>query len=223
MRNFVTMSTKDILEHTTTLNIPVLGMSCAGCASSVEESIAELPGVKEAFVNYASQTLKVTYLPETVQPKVLQRAVQAAGYDLILDEVNGVAKQEEVQRNAYAALKKRLIWAAILTLPIVILGMFMMDLPYANFIMLALSTPVLFLFGKSFFFNAFKQAVHLRANMDTLVALSTGTAYVFSTFNTLFPEFWHTRGLHPHVYFEAAAVVIVFIMLGKVLEAGARN
>ena len=222
MRNFVNMSTKDISEHTTTLNIPVLGMSCAGCASSVEESIAELPGVKEALVNYASQTLKVTYLPETVEPKVLQRAVQDAGYDLILDEVYGVAKQEEVQRNAYADLKKRLIWATILTLPIVILGMFMMDLPYANFVMLALSTPVLFLFGRSFFVNAFKQALHLRANMDTLVALSTGTAYLFSTFNTLFPEFWHARGLHPHVYFEAAAVVIVFIMLGKVLEAGAK-
>jgi Cu2+-exporting ATPase len=222
MRNFVNMSTKDISKHTTTLNIPVLGMSCAGCASSVEESIAELPGVKEALVNYASQTLKVTYLPETIQPKTLQQAVQDAGYDLILDEVNGVAKQEEVQRHAYGALKKRLIWAAILTIPIVIIGMFMMDLPYANFIMLALSTPVLFLFGRSFFVNAFKQALHLRANMDTLVALSTGTAYLFSTFNTLFPGFWHHRGLHPHVYFEAAAVVIVFIMLGKVLEAGAK-
>lgn len=216
------MSIKGIAEQTTTLNIPVLGMSCAGCASSVEESIAELPGVKEALVNYASQTLKVTYQPETVQPATLLQAVRNAGYDLILDEVNGISRQEEVQHDAYAVLKNRLIAAATLTFPIVILGMFMMDWPFVNYIMLALSTPVLFLYGRSFFVNAFKQANHLRANMDTLVALSTGTAFLFSTFNTLFPEFWHARGLHPHVYFEAAAVVIVFIMLGRVLEAGAK-
>jgi Cu2+-exporting ATPase len=222
MRNFDHMKATDATKHTATLNLPVLGMSCAGCASSVEESIAELPGVEEALVNYASQTLKVTYLPETIQPKTLQQAVQNAGYDLILDEVNGAAKQEEIQRDANVTLKKRLTSAAILSFPIVILGMFMMDLPYANFIMLALSTPVLFFYGRSFFVNAYKQALNLRANMDTLVALSTGTAYLFSTFNTLFPEFWYARGLHPHVYFEAAAVVIVFIMLGKVLESGAK-
>ena len=222
MRNFDHMKATDATKHTATLNLPVLGMSCAGCASSVEESIAELPGVEEALVNYASQTLKVTYLPETIQPKTLQQAVQNAGYDLIVDEVNGAAKQEEIQRDANVTLKKRLTSAAILTFPIVILGMFMMDLPYANFIMLALSTPVLFIYGRSFFVNAYKQALNLRANMDTLVALSTGTAYLFSTFNTLFPEFWYARGLHPHVYFEAAAVVIVFIMLGKVLESGAK-
>lgn len=222
MRNFDHMKATDATKHTATLNLPVLGMSCAGCASSVEESIAELPGVEEALVNYASQTLKVTYLPETIQPKTLQQAVQNAGYDLILDEVNGAAKQEEIQRDANVTLKKRLTSAAILTFPIVILGMFMMDLPYANFIMLALSTPVLFFYGRSFFVNAYKQALNLRANMDTLVALSTGTAYLFSTFNTLFPEFWYARDLHPHVYFEAAAVVVVFIMLGKVLESGAK-
>jgi len=88
--------------------------------------------------------------------------------------------------------------------------------------MFALSTPVLFFFGQSFFKNAYKQALHGRANMDTLVALSTGTAYLFSVFSTFYPSFWHSRGLHPHVYFEAAAVIIVFIMLGKVLESGAK-
>jgi Cu2+-exporting ATPase len=222
IRNFVDMKANKSMEHTSTLNIPVTGMSCAGCAASVEQSIADLPGVNEALVNYASQTLKVTYQPDFVKPESLKQAVQDAGYDLILDEVNGLEKQQEIQRDAYVSLKRRLIFAVILTIPIVILGMFMMDLPYANFIMLALSTPVLFIFGRSFFANAFKQALHLRANMDTLVALSTGTAFLFSTFNTFYPEFWHRRGLHPHVYFEAAAVVIVFIMLGKVLEAGAK-
>lgn len=209
-------------ENTSTLNLPVLGMSCAGCAHSVEQSLATLPGVEEASVNYASQTLKVTYNPKTVAPQVMQRAVQDAGYDLILDDVNGATKQEEVQKQDYENLKRRLVYAAVLTLPIVVIGMFMMNLPFANYIMFALATPVLFFYGQSFFRNAYKQALHGRANMDTLVALSTGTAYIFSTFNTFFPAFWHKRGLHPHVYFEAAAVIIVFIMLGKVLEAGAK-
>jgi len=208
--------------NTTTLNLPVLGMSCAGCAHSVEERVATLPGVEEASVNYASQTLKLSYQPKSLQLELLQKAVQDAGYDVILDNVNGAQKQEEVQEQEYLSLKRRLIFSAVLTIPIVILGMFMMNLPYANFIMFTLSTPVLFLFGRSFFKNAYKQALHSRANMDTLVALSTGTAYLFSAFNTFYPSFWHSRGLHPHVYFEAAAVIIVFIMLGKVLESGAK-
>jgi Cu2+-exporting ATPase len=207
---------------TTTLNLPVLGMSCAGCAHSVEERVATLPGVEEASVNYASQTLKLSYQPKSLQLELLQKAVQDAGYDVILDDVNGAQKQEEVQEQVYLSLKRRLIFSTVLTVPIVILGMFMMNLPYANFIMFTLSTPVLFLFGRSFFKNTYKQALHGRANMDTLVALSTGTAYLFSAFNTFYPSFWHSRGLHPHVYFEAAAVIIVFIMLGKVLESGAK-
>lgn len=211
-------STKDI----DTLNLPVLGMSCAGCAQSVEQSLTKLAGVEEATVNYANQRLKVTYNPKSIKPELLQKAVQDAGYDLILDDHDGAAKQEELQQQSYKDLKRRLIYAAALTLPIVIIGMFMMNLVYSNYIMFVLSTPVLFFFGRSFFSNAYKQALHGRANMDTLVALSTGTAYIFSTFNTFYPSFWHERGLHPHVYFEAAAVVIVFIMLGKVLESGAK-
>lgn len=222
MLNFVNRTIMRPAENTKTLNLPVLGMSCAGCAHSVEESLAELPGVVEASVNYASQTLKITFQPISIQPQAMQKALQDAGYDLILDEDHGAVKQEEAQLAAYQSLKNRLIFASVLTIPVVILGMFMMDMPMANFIMLVLSTPVLFVFGKSFFINAYKQALHGRANMDTLVALSTGTAYLFSTFNTFFPEFWHSRGMHPHVYFEAAAVVIVFIMLGKFLEAAAK-
>jgi Cu2+-exporting ATPase len=101
--------------------------------------------------------------------------------------------------------------------------MFFMDIPYANYIMLALSTPVVIIFGRQFFINAWKQAKHRSANMDTLVAMSTGIAYLFSVFNTVNPEFWHSRGLHAHVYFEAAAVVIAFILLGKMLEDRAKG
>jgi Cu2+-exporting ATPase len=101
--------------------------------------------------------------------------------------------------------------------------MFFMDIPYANEIMWVLSTPVVVWFGQNFYINAWKQAKHRSANMDTLVALGTGVAYVFSVFNTLFPHFWHERGLHAHVYFEAAAVIITFILLGKLLEEKAKG
>lgn len=206
-----------------TISLPVLGMTCAGCASSVQSMIEAQEGVERAEVNYATQQVKVSYEPGKITPEQFQAAVQSVGYDLILDTLNGKEKQEEVQQQNYSALKTRTILAGILTLPVVIIGMFLMDIPYANYYMLALSTPVLFVFGKNFFINAYRQAQHGRANMDSLVALSTGISYLFSVFNTFFPEFWHSKGIHPHVYYEAAAVVIVFIMLGKLLEENAKS
>jgi len=212
-------------EHASiqTLSLPVLGMTCAGCAVSVQSIIAALPGVTGAEVNYATQQVKVNYHPQETEPEAFKTAVQSVGYDLILDVEGAKEKQEALQSENYSALKKRTIAAAVLALPVVVIGMFLMDIPYANYIMLVLSTPVLFVFGKNFFVNAWKQAKHGMANMDTLVALSTGIAWLFSVFNTFYPEFWHSRGLHPHVYFEAAAVVIVFIMLGKLLEENAKS
>lgn len=210
-------------ENIETISFPVLGMTCASCAVSVESMIGAQTGVKQAEVNYATQKVKVTYDAYVIQPEGLQKAVQSVGYDLILDTEKGNEKQEQVQADNYKALKKRIIAAGILTIPIVIIGMLFMDMPYGNCIMLVLSAPVVFYFGKNFFINAFKQAKHSKANMDTLVALSTGIAFIFSVFNTFYPEFWHQRGLHPHVYYEAAAVVIVFIMLGKLLEERAKS
>jgi copper-(or silver)-translocating P-type ATPase len=210
-------------ENIETTSFPVLGMTCASCAVSVESMIGAQTGVKQAEVNYATQKVKVTYDAGVIQPEGMQKVVQSIGYDLILDTEKGNEKQEQVQADNYKALKKRIIAAGILTIPVVVIGMLFMDMPYANYIMLVLSAPVVFYFGKNFFINAFKQAKHSRANMDTLVALSTGIAFIFSVFNTFYPEFWHQRGLHPHVYYEAAAVVIVFIMLGKLLEERAKS
>src|SRR5690606_9143284 len=96
-------------------------------------------------------------------------------------------------------------------------------IPYANYIMWALATPIIFVFGRQFFSNAWKQLKHGSANMDTLVAMSTGIAYLFSVFNILFPQFWLSRGIEPHVYFEAAGVIIAFILLGRMLEERAKG
>ncbi|WP_316788051.1 heavy metal translocating P-type ATPase [Pedobacter frigoris] len=210
-------------ENIETISLPVLGMTCAGCAVSVESMIGAQEGVVQAEVNYATQKVKVVYDPKAISTEEMQKAVQGIGYDLIIDTEKGDEKQKEVQENNCKSLKNRILSAAVLTIPVVVIGMFFMDMPYGNYIMMLLTAPVVFYFGKNFFVNAFKQARHNKANMDTLVALSTGIAFVFSLFNTFYPEFWHRRGLHPHVYYEAAAVVIVFIMLGKLLEERAKS
>jgi len=206
-----------------TITFPVTGMTCAACAASVESMVGAQKGVERAEVNYATQSVKVSFYPDIVQPENLKQSVQSVGYDLIIDTEGGKEKQAEMQQSHYQQLKRNIIWAIILTVPVVLIGMVFMDLPYGNYIMMALTAPVLFIAGKNFFINAWKQARHGRANMDTLVAMSTGIAFLFSVFNTFFPEFWHRQGLHPHVYFEAASVVIVFIMLGKLLEENAKS
>lgn len=210
------------IENEQKITIPVTGMTCAACAGSVENILNKQGGVLEAAVNFANETAQITFNANQTSPEVLKKSVQAVGYDLIIDTENAQVKQAELKATHVASLKNNVIWASVLALPVVVIGMFFMDLPYANWIMLALTTPVLALFGRSFFINAWKQARHGQANMDTLVALSTGIAFLFSLFNTIYPEFWHSRGLHPHVYYEAAAVVIVFIMLGKLLEEKAK-
>ncbi len=217
---------------------PVLEMSCAACAVSVESTLKHTPGVSDAGVNYANQTAWVQFNPKVVTPTELQQAVRSVGYDIVVDAEDPQQVQQEAQQHHYQALKQRTIWAIILSLPVVVIGMFFMSrnvgdaafrpLTGANgatvrWLMLVLSAPVVFVLGRPFFVNAWKQARHGRANMDTLVALSTGIAFLFSTFNTIYPQFWHSRGQHPHVYFEAAAVIIAFILLGKLLEERAKS
>lgn len=204
---------------------PVLEMSCAACAVSVESMLKTVPGVKDAAVNFANQSAAVEYDRTLVDPQALQNAVRSVGYDLVVNSnaAESQSIQEEAQYKHYQQIKNRTIGASILAVPVVIIGMFFMNLPSGNYISLVLTAPVVFYFGRSFFVNAWKQARHGKANMDTLVALSTGIAFLFSAFNTFYPEYWHTRGLHAHVYFEAAAVVIAFISLGKLLEERAKS
>lgn len=203
---------------------PVLHMSCASCAISAQTILENEPGVEHVSVNYANASALVEYDPSVTGPGKFRTAMQSIGYDLMIEETAAANDAlEDLHKQKYSTLKKNTIGAIALALPTSIIGMFFMDMPYANYIMWALSTPVVLFFGKQFFVNAYKQAKHRSSNMDTLVALSTGVAYIFSVFNTLFPHYWHSKGLHAHVYFEAAAVVIAFILLGKLLEERAKG
>jgi Cu2+-exporting ATPase len=204
-------------------SFPVLEMTCAACAVSVESMLKATPGVKNASVNFANQTALVEYDGTIAQTTDLQNAVRSIGYDLVIDTENTQAIKEEAQLKQYKEIKRRTIWSSVLSVPVVIIGMFFMDLPYGNYISMVLTVPVVFYFGRNFFVHAWKQARFGKANMDTLVALSTGIAFIFSAFNTFFPEFWHAKGIHAHVYYEAAAVVIAFISLGKLLEERAKS
>jgi Cu2+-exporting ATPase len=211
--------TRKYVRHT----FPVLEMTCAACAVSVESMLKNAPGVKDAGVNFANQSAWVEYDETVSKPVDLQNVVRSIGYDLVVDVEDPQAVKEEAQRKHYEEVKKRTIGSSLLATPVVIIGMFFMDMPYGHYISMALTAPVVFYFGRNFFVNAWKQATFGKANMDTLVALSTGIAFLFSAFNTFFPEFWHARGIHAHVYFEAAAVVIAFISLGKLLEEKAKS
>ncbi|MBB4034554.1 Cu2+-exporting ATPase [Dysgonomonas hofstadii] len=203
-------------------DFPVTGMSCASCVAHVQSTLSKQPGVKNATVNLANATAYVEYLPSVATPEKLKEAVQNAGYDLIIEE-----KEEEeiegIHNKHLAELKRNCLWSVIFAIPLVVIAMLFHTIPYANYIMWALSTPIVLIFGRQFFINAWKQAKHRSTNMDTLVALSTGVAYLFSIFNTLFSSFWTSKGLEPHVYFEVSGVVIAFVLLGRYLEERAKR
>lgn len=200
----------------------VSGMSCAGCAATVETTLAAQNGVKAAKVNFAASSVVVDYDENTVTPAALQKAVQEAGYDLIIDEEDENLP-EKLQQEEYRRLKRKTVWAIVLALPVFVIGMFFMHMPYGNWVMLAFTLPVLAVFGRDFYINAWRQLKHGRANMDTLVAVSTGIAFLFSLYNTLWPEYWTARGLEAHVYYEASAVIVALILLGRLLESRAKS
>ncbi|HEY8402717.1 MAG TPA: heavy metal translocating P-type ATPase [Cytophagaceae bacterium] len=211
-------------EKNIKLHYPLTGMSCASCAVSAESMLKSVQGVKEARVNFASQTAYIEYEPDITSPEELQKAVRSVGYDLVIDQEESREELEARKIKEYKALKRRTIGAFILASPVFVIGMFFHHkLAYGNWISLILTFPILFWFGRQFFINAWNQAKLFKANMDTLVALSTGIAFLFSTFNTLFPEVLVSHSLAPDVYFESVAVIIAFILLGRTLEESAKS
>ena len=202
---------------------PVTGLHCASCAARTESFVKALPGIKSASVNFADTSIRVEFASDEISPSEMKKAVQSIGYDILIDEANSQELQEEARYTYYRKTRINTIGAASLSIPLVIIAMVFMNIPYANLIMLVLATPVVFWFGRQFHSGAFRQLKHRTANMDTLVALSTGIAYIYSTAVTFEPGLFHKAGVHGHVYFEASAVIITFILLGKLLEERAKS
>lgn len=201
----------------------ILGMSCSSCAVSVQSTLGAQKGVSSAEVNFAAATVLVGYDDNIVSPADFQKALQGMGYDILIDDKDGENQAELLQHKEYEQLKHKTIGALVLAAPVFVIGMFFMHMPYGNWIMLAFTVPVLVVFGRNFFINAFRQLKHGHANMDTLVAVSTGIAFLFSLFNTVYPRYWTERGLEAHVYYEAAAVIIALVLLGKLMESRAKS
>ncbi|WP_333663758.1 heavy metal translocating P-type ATPase [Chishuiella changwenlii] len=205
-------------------SFPVLNMTCASCASSSQANLKRQLGVVNAEVNYGNGIGKIEFIPTLTSPEKLKDSLIEVGYDLVIDEDK--SKDEDLERynkEGYQILKNNVLFSLVFGIPLFVIGMFFMNMPYANYIMWALSTPILFIFGQQFFVGALRQLKNKSANMDTLVALSTSVAYIFSMFNTLFPTYWHNKGLHAHPYFEAAGLIIVFVLIGKLLEERAKG
>ncbi len=203
---------------------PVTGLGCAGCAARVNRILGSQPGVTAANVNFASSTAQIEYDTEKCSLEDLRAAVQEGGYDILTDDEDDSEKEaEDEHARQYSALKTQTVGAVALAVPITVLGMTLMDSTWAGYVTWILATVSVFFFGRRFYVNAWKQLKHGSANMDTLVATSTGIAYLFSLFNLLFPDFWLSRGIEPHLYFEAASVIIAFILLGRLLEDRAKR
>lgn len=216
------MSTSD--PSTQKQIFPVLQMSCAACALSVESILKEQAGVIQAEVNYAAQTARVEFDPRQIKPDQLKLAVQEMGYDLLTEsESEASLKAEQIREASFKELRLHTLLALSFSLPVFIFGMFLMHWETGWYLSWVLSTPVVWYFGRRFFVNAWKQTIHKSANMDSLVALSTGTAYLFSVVSLLLPHLFPTTDGHPPLYFEASAVVVSFILLGRLLEEKAKR
>lgn len=201
---------------------PITGMTCAACASSVETILMHTDGIHSASVNYASSSVAVSW-DNRISAEDINQALQEVGYGLIISTQEVYESVAAAQAKNYQQLKQQTLGAAIFSLPIVVLGMFFMEWEPGRWISLGLSIPVLFYFGRHFLTRAIALAQHGQANMDTLVTLSTSIAFLFSAFSTFFPDYWHATGVHAPVYFESAAVILVFVSLGKMLEERAKT
>ena len=205
-------------------SFPVVGMSCAGCSARVDKTLNKQPGIISASVNLAAAMATVEYNPDECTPEQLKEAVRKIGFDLIIEEKKEVQKEaEEARKSHYKILKIKTLLAILLALPVSVIAMFFHDMPYASHIMAVLSAVVVFGLGNGFFVNAFKLLTKGGANMDTLVALSTGISFLFSLFNMFFPDYLLRHGITPHVYFEAASMIVAFILLGRTLEDRAKG
>ena len=197
-------------------------MSCSACANSVETTLSATIGVEKAAVNYAMNTVSIVYKDHLTDFGKLKSALQSIGYDLAENPGKDAEKIQQQELKRLSSSRSKTLFAVGFSIPVIILAMAFQDLPYVNLIMIVLTAPVLAWFGREFFINAYKRAIHLSANMDTLVAIGTGSAFIFSTINTLFPSYLEKQGLEPHVYFEAAAVIVSLILLGRYFEERAK-
>ncbi len=201
--------------------IAVIGMGCAACAANVERRLNQLDGIHLATVNYASRTALVEFDPKSISPQQMKEEIVKIGYDLAIDEEQSVL---EIEKSSYRQLLKRVLTSWLFAILVMSISMKWIRVDYANQVMLIIALANLVYCGRPFFVNAWKLLTHGMTNMDTLVAMSTGVSFLFSTFNTFWGEqFWGSRGISWNTYFDASVMIITFVLTGKLMEERAKK
>lgn len=200
--------------------LPVLEMSCVVCAGNVERTVSGLDGVVSASVNFAANNITVDYDPKKISLQNMKAAVQAAGYDLVIDTADSA--RQEAERSAYIALRNKLVVAWVLAVPVMALSMWGKAI-WTEWAAAVMATVLLAYSGREFYTKAWKMAKAKSANMDTLVAMSTAVAWLFSMFLLIFPDFSESHGMGHYVYFDSATMIVAFVLTGRLLEERAKN
>ena len=203
------------------ITLPVLEMSCVVCAGNVERTVKSLEGVAAASVNFAANTVTIDYNPNKISLKTIKQAVQDAGYDLVIE--NDDSAIEEAEKQSYIALRRKLAVAWALAIPVMIISMAGGGGRWAEWTSAVLSTALLAYSGREFYVKAWKMAKAKSANMDTLVAMSTAVAWLFSVLIVVFPQFSESHGFGHFAYFDSATMIVAFVLTGRLLEERAKN
>lgn len=204
--------------------IPVVGMACSACSANVEKKLNSLAGISSASVSLPGRSALIDYDPTTISLEKMKQAVNDIGYDLVIEADRSVA---EIEQRAYTLLRRRTLLSWLFALSVMAISMQWLPLgsrDMANQVALLLALANFMYCGREFFINAVKQLRHLTANMDTLVALSTGISFVFSCINTFWGDaLWGSRGIAWHTYFDASVMIITFVLTGRLLEERAKD
>ena len=204
---------------------PVTGMMCAACAATVEKTVGDCPGVSEASVNLAANEIRIAWDPSVTSPEAIARCVEKAGYGMIAERSaeKALEAKEQAEQAQYRRMKRDLILAWVLTLPVAVICMAHLHFPGSNYVLMAMTLVVLIVCGGRFYRSGFRNLAKGRPNMDSLVAVSTCVSFLFSFFNTVYPKFFLRYEMPADLYYEAAAVIIAFVLTGKFLETRAKR
>lgn len=204
--------------------IPVIGMACSACSANIEKKLNTLKGVNSASVSLPGRSALIDFDPQVISLEKMKAEINALGYDLVIDKETSV---DEIEKREYVLLKRKTVLSWLFSIAVMCVSMRWIDLgsrDISNQVALLIALANMLYCGRQFYVSSFRQLRHGSANMDTLVALSTGIAFLFSTFNTFWGDaVWASRGVVWHTYFDASVMIITFVLTGRLLEEKAKD
>ena len=204
--------------------IPVIGMACSACSANIEKKLNTLKGVNSASVSLPGRSALIDFNPQVISLEKMKAEINALGYDLVIDKETSV---DEIEKREYVLLKRKTVLSWLFSIAVMCVSMRWIDLgsrDITNQVALLIALANMLYCGRQFYVSSFRQLRHGSANMDTLVALSTGIAFLFSAFNTFWGDaVWASRGVVWHTYFDASVMIIAFVLTGRLLEEKAKD